>query len=132
MFQRNQAPATSSATAPEVEFEGDVTDAYAENAISAARAAGLLAKAQAAGVKLATKCIKKIPGVNKKFAKNCARNLKRAFRKNDKWPDPYWFEARVWDRVKDTEVTKKICILLPNQILDVILEIWGEGGFAWY
>ena len=95
MFQRNQAPATSSATAPEVEFEDDVTDAYAENAISAARAAGLLAKAQAAGVKLATKCIKKVPGVTKKFAKNCARNMKRAFRKNDKCPNPYWFEARV-------------------------------------
>ena len=124
MFQRNQAPATSSATAPEVEFEDDVTDAYAENAISAARAAGLLAKAQAAGVKLATKCIKKIPGVNKKFAKNCARNLKRAFRKNDKWPDPYLFEARAWDRVKDTEVTKKICILLPSEVLDVI---WKYG-----
>ena len=101
-----------------------MTDAYAENAISAARAAGLLAKAQAAGVKLATKCIKKVPGVTKKFAKNCARNMKRAFRKNDKWPDPYWFEARVWDRVKDAEVTKKICILLPSEVLDVI---WKYG-----
>jgi hypothetical protein len=124
MFQRNQAPATSSATAPEVEFLDDVQDMYAENVISAARATVLLKKAQNAGIKMAIKAVKKAPGVTKKTAKNLARNLRRHYRKNDKWPDPYWFQARVWDRVKDDEVTKKICILLPSEVLQTI---WKFG-----
>ena len=124
MFSRNQGAATSSATAPEVEFQDDVQDMFAENVISGARASILLEKAQNAGIKLATKAMKKAPGVTKKFAKNFARDLRRQIRKNDKWPDPYWFDARVWDRVNDKEVTKKICILLPSEVLETI---WKFG-----
>ena len=124
MFQRNQSAACSSATAPEVAFENDVRDIYAENAISAARATLLLDKAKRAGVKMMTKVMKKTPGVTKKFAKNFARDLRRKYRKNDKWPDPYWFDARVWDTTRDEEVTKKICILLPSDVLDTI---WKYG-----
>ena len=124
MFQRNQGPATSSATAPEVEFEDDVTDMFAENAVSAARATVLLHKAKRAGMKLATRFIKRIPGNTKKKTKNMARNLRKSLRKNDKWPDPYWFDARVWDRKLDKEVIKKICILLPSEVLETI---WKFG-----
>ena len=124
MFQRGAAPAASSSTDPQVAFQDDVEDLYAENVISAARAAHLLSKAQDAGIKVATKFIKKAPGVKKKFAKNVARNLRRSIRKHDKWPDPYWFDARVWDRRKDKEVTQKICILLPSEVLEVI---WTYG-----
>ena len=123
MFQRSQAPATSSATAPEVEFEDDVQDLYAENAISAARATILLEKAKKAGVKIITKAVKKAPGFTKKSAKNFARNLRRSVRRHDKWPDPYWFEARVWDRKLDMEVYKKICILLPSEVLETIWKL---------
>ena len=49
------------AAAPEVEFEDDVKDLYAENAMSAARATILLEKAKKAGIKIATKVVKKAP-----------------------------------------------------------------------
>jgi len=124
MFQRGAPPATSSNTDAGVEFEDDVQDLYAENAISATRAAHLLSKAKNAGIKIATKFIKKMPGVKPKFAKNCARNLRRSIRKDDNWPDVYWFDARVWDRKLDKEVVKKICILLPSEVLEVI---WKHG-----
>ena len=124
MFQRSQLPASRSATAAEVIFEDDVQDMYAENVISAARATNFLRKAQNAGIKLTVKALKKAPGVKKKTAKNFARDLRRHYRKNDKWPDPYWFEARVWDRVKNDEVIKKICILLPSEVLQTV---WKFG-----
>ena len=124
MFQRGAGPAASSSTDPHVAFEDDVQDMYSENVISASRASSLLAKAQEAGIKIATKFIKKAPGVKKKWVKNCARNLRRTMRKHDKWPDPYWFYARVWDRTKDKEVIKKICILLPSEVLETI---WKFG-----
>ena len=124
MFSRNPGAATSSATAPELEFQDDVQDMFAENVISGARAAILLEKAQNAGIKLAIKAMKKSPGVTQKFAKNHARNIRRKFRKNDNWPDPYWFEARVWDRKQDKEVTRKVCILLPSEVLETI---WKFG-----
>ena len=122
MFQRGSLPAASSSTAPEQVFQDDVQDMMGENVISGCRAALLLDKAQKAGTKLASKLIKKLPGVRKKYAKNMARNLRRHFRKDDKWPDPYWFDARVWDRSKDKEVVKKICILLPSEVLETIWE----------
>jgi hypothetical protein len=125
MFHRGAGPAASSSTAPEVQFEDDVQDLFAENAISAARASILMAKAQEAGIKIATKVVKKaFTGAKKKFLKNASRNLRRSIRKNDKWPDPYWFDARVWDRTKDEEVIKKICILLPSEMLEAI---WDNG-----
>ena len=122
MFHRGQGPAASSSSAPAVIFEDDVQDMFADNVISGARTANLLAKAQEAGINLATKVIKKLPGVKKKFAKNAARNLRRSWRKNDKWPDPYWFDARVWCRKDNKEAIKKICVLLPSEVLEVIWE----------
>ena len=81
-------------TAPEVAFQDDVQDMYAENVISAARASQCLAKAKDAGVKIAVQALKKT-GMTKKRLKNAARNLRRSVRKHDKWPDPYWFDKRV-------------------------------------
>jgi hypothetical protein len=124
MFQRQQQPASSSACAPDVIFQDDVEDMFADNVISGARAAVLLEKAKTAGVKVMGKMFKKAPGVSKKQKKNFCRDLKRKVRKNDKWPELYWFDARVWDRKKDEEVTKRICILLPSEILETI---WTFG-----
>ena len=84
MFQRNARPASSSATAPEVAFEDDVHDLFADNVISAAQAAKLSEKAQQAGVRLAIKQARQ-SGKGKSFAKNVARNLKRKIRKHDKY-----------------------------------------------
>jgi len=124
MFQRGAGPNVTAGSAPEVDFQNDVEDMFAENVISGARTAQLLDKAKRAGVKLCTRFIKKLPGKTKKWAKNAARDVTRRLRKNDHWPDPYWFEARVWDRVKDEEVTKKICILLPSELLECL---WKYG-----
>ena len=124
MFQRGAGPNVTAGSAPEVDFQNDVEDMFAENVISGARTAQLLDKAKRAGVKLCTRFIKKLPGKTKKWAKNAAREVTRRLRKNDHWPDPYWFEARVWDRVNDEEVTKKICILLPSELLE---RLWRYG-----
>ena len=124
MFHRGEGAASSSATAAEVEFQDDVEDMFADNLISGARASILLEKARRCGIRLATKAIKKAPGLTKKCKKNLARNLRRRIRKHDKWPEPYWFEARVWNRKKDKEEIKKICILLPSEILETI---WKFG-----
>ena len=124
MFQRNARPASSSATAPEVAFEDDVHDLFADNVISAAQATKLSEKAQQAGVCGWPSSKNRQSGKGKSFAKNVARNLKRKIRKHDKWPDKYWFDARVHDRKADKEVTKKICILLIHEVLEVI---WKYG-----
>ena len=125
MFQRGAKPRSDDSIAPEVEFQDDVEDLFADNTISATRTATLLRKAQDAGIKIASKVIKKaLHGVGKKFQKNAARSLRKEIRKDDKWPDPYWFDARVWSRKLDKEITTKICILLPSEVLEVI---WTFG-----
>ena len=55
MFQRNERPASSSATAPEVALEDDVHDLYADNVLSAAQATFLKEKARLAGVQFSSK-----------------------------------------------------------------------------
>ena len=122
MFQRSQGPASSSATAPERELEDDIQDLFAENLVSGTRASLLLDKAQKAGVKMATKVFKKLPGMRKKMAKNFARDLRRKMRRNDHWPDPYYFDARLWDQKKSKEVIEQVCVLLPSEVLEVIWE----------
>ncbi len=123
MFQRNERPASSSATAPEVALEDDVHDLYADNVLSAAQATFLKEKARLAGVQFSSKQ-PRLGGNKKKKKKNAARNLKRKIRKHDKWPDPYWFDARVHDKKKDTEVTKRMCILLAHEVLETL---WKYG-----
>ena len=122
MFQRGLGSAASSSIDPDVIFQDDVEDLFAENVISAARATMLLSKAKDAGVQVAIKVIKQLPGVKKKWLKNASRKLRRSIRRDDKWPEPYWFHARVWDRKADKEAIKKICILLPSDVLEVIWE----------
>ena len=124
MFQRGAGPRVVEGCAPEVEFQDDVEDLFAENVIGAARATRLLSKAKEAGVKIAAKAAKSIPGKSKKWAKNAARDMRRRIRKNDHWPDAYWFNARVFDRKRSKEVIKKICILLPSEILETL---WKYG-----
>ena len=106
-------------TAPAVSFQDDVQDIYAENVISAARASQCLAKAKDAGVKIAVQALKKT-GMTKKRLKNAAGNLGRSVTNHDKWLDPYWFDARVWYRVKQEEHIKRICIILPSEVLELI------------
>ena len=125
MFQRGAGPTQTPGCAPETEFQNDVEDMFAENVISGARATQLLAKARNAGVKIATRFLKKQAGGKKKrWYKNAARDMKRRIRKNDHWPDPYWFYARVWDRKKQEEVIQLICILLPSEVLECL---WKYG-----
>ena len=119
MFQRASTPSVGSGTAPDVALQDDIQDMYAENVISASRAQETLRKCKDAGVKIAIKAIKK-SGMTKKSCKNAARNLRRSIRRYDKWPDPYWFNARVWDRVKQKEAIKRICIMLPSEVLETI------------
>ena len=108
-------------TAPEVAFQDDTQAVYADNVISDARASQVMDKAKEAGGSIALKALK-TSGLTKKLLKNAARNLKRKIRKPDKWPDPYWFDARVWDRVEQEEKIKRICIMLPSEVLELI---WG-------
>ena len=88
MFQRGLGSAASSSTDPDVIFQDDVEDLFAENVISAARATMLLSKAKDAGVKVAIKVIKQLPGVKKKWLKNASRKLRTSIRRDDKWPEP--------------------------------------------
>ena len=73
--------------------------------------------------------------MTKKRLQNVAWNLRGSGRKHDKWPDPYWFDARVWDRVKQEERLKRICIYLPSEVLEMIWEfavkevLLSDGNF---
>ena len=102
-------PKVACGTSVGVAFQDDVRDMYAENVLSAARATVVMSKARGAGVKIAVKAIEK-SGVCKKFTKNVARNLRRRLRRHDEWLDSYWFDIWVWYRMKDEEITKRICI----------------------
>ncbi len=50
MFSRGSQPASSSNAPPEVDFQEDLEDLYADNVISAQRTAKLLHKASKAGI----------------------------------------------------------------------------------
>jgi hypothetical protein len=135
MFQRGAGPTEYEGCDPEVAFQDEVEDMFAENIFSGSRASILLGKAQKAGLKLAGKFIKKLPGKSKKWKKNAARDMRRRIRRNDHWPDPYWLDCRVWNRVKQKEETKKICILLPSDVLETLWTyglkpvLLGEGNY---
>ena len=88
MFQRGAGPTEYEGCDPNVALQDEVGDIFAENILSGARASILLGKAQSAGLKLAGKFIKKLPGKSKKFCKNVARDMRRRIRKNDHWPAP--------------------------------------------
>ena len=128
MFQRGAGPRVTDGCAPEVDFQNDVEDLFAENTIGATRASKLLGKANRAGVrlqaKLQAKLLKTAFGKTKSWAKNAARDLRTRTGNFDHWPEPYWLDARVWDRVRGEEVTKHICILLPSDVLEVV---WRHG-----
>lgn len=126
MFQRSHGacPASSSGAPASQLLKDDIQDLFAENMISGRRAFGLLDKAKDAGVKIAIKQIKKLPGVKKKFVKNFARDLRRKMKKNDHWPEPYSFECRLWNPKTRKEITERICIFLPSDILEMI---WDFG-----
>ena len=122
MFQRGAGPTEYEGCDPEVALQDEVDDMFAENIFSGSRASILLGKAQRCGLKLTGKFIKKLPGKSKQWKKNAARDMRRRIRKNDHWPDPYWLDCRVWNRVKQKEEVKKICILLPSE------EFWRLSG----
>jgi len=82
MFQRGAGPTEYEGCDPEVAFQDEVEDMFAENLVSGSRASILLGKAQKAGLKLAGKFIKKLPGKSKKWKKNAARDMRRRIRKN--------------------------------------------------
>lgn len=117
MFSRNSQPASSSGAPAAQTFREDVEDLYAENVISAQRAAKLLDKASAAG----------IPGIPNKVRKTIGKNQARDATRNklrlSKWPDYYWFTCRLQDRRTDTEYATEIPLNLPLEILATLWEL---------
>ena len=117
MFSRSTQPASSSNVPPEVEFQNDIEDMFAENLVSAQRIATVFDKATKAG----------IPGISKKVrkrtGKNQARDLTRHILKNTKWPDYYYFDCRVRDRKTDKEYVTEIPIHLPTEILEALWDL---------
>lgn len=117
MFSRASQPASSSTARPEVTFQDDVADMYAESLISAQRAAKLLNKAANAGVKGISRKVRKLVG------KNQARDYTRQRLKHNKWPDYYFFNCRVLNRRNLEEYTAAVPMLLPLEILEVLWEL---------
>ena len=118
MFSRSSQPASSSTARPEVNFQGDVADLYAESLISAQRASKLLHKASEAGVR----------GISRKVRKSCGKNQARDYGrqllKRNKWPDYYFFPCKVKNRKDETEYTADIPIFLP---LEILAMLWDLG-----
>jgi len=117
MFSKHRLPKTSDGEAPNVAFQEDVEDLYAENLISANRCQQLLGKAHKAGVKVLKKTVKQL------FKKNAARSVLNRRLKNTKWPDKYWAEVRVWDKKTQSEGKQWICIHLIHELLDTIFQL---------
>ena len=97
-----------------------------ENLISSSRCQRIIRKGVKAGIKkvlgrFAKKSVKKDESLSGK--KNAARAYARAELHNTKWPEQYEFDARVWDRVKNEEVTSKISILLIHELLEMICKL---------
>lgn len=123
MFQRNALPASSNGADPEEKFVREIDALFAENIIGGERAERILESANEAGVKMVRRILKRTK-MSKKRRQNACRDMRRRRRKNDKWPDPYEFTARVMDQRRGIEIEQKISILLPSEILEAI---WTYG-----
>lgn len=117
MFSRASQPSSSSHVPPEVAFEDDVADLYAENLVSAQRVSKLLDKATKAGVKNINAKVKRTIG------KNQARSFTRHRLRRTKWPSYYWFDCRVRHKRTQDEFVTQICMVLPHEVLDMLVEL---------
>ena len=117
MFARASQPASSSNAPAEQDFLEDVEDLFAENLVSGQRTARLLKKASKAGIKGIKESLRKTTG------KNQARDMSRHKLKHNKWPSYYYFNCRVKDRRTAKEVTTKLPMFLPLDVLEMLWEL---------
>ena len=119
MFSRNSQPSSSSHGRPDDDFVADVRDLQAENLVSAQRATTLLRKAACAGVNVP-------PKIKQGRGHNMARQQLRQALKRTKWPEYYWFQCRVVRRKTKTNFSASLCMMLPQEILEMIWELGSE------
>ena len=56
-------------------------------------------------------------------AKNAARDLRRKLMKGSKWPSVYEAHIRFWSVKQQLEVTRKVALLLPHEIIGAMADI---------
>ena len=56
-------------------------------------------------------------------SKNVARDLRRKLLRNSRWPSMYIAEVRVWSQKLKTEITQKLAMLLPHEVVGALAEI---------
>ena len=117
MFSKHRLLTPGGSQPSHTVLQEDVEDLYAENLISAKRCQTVLNKAHKAGIKGLRKVAKSLLG------KNHARTIVRRKLKNTKWPDQYWVEVRVWNKLARREEKQWVCIHLIHEILAVIWEL---------
>ena len=56
-------------------------------------------------------------------AKNVARDLRRRLLRHSKWPSVYVADVRVWSSTHKAEVTQKLAMLLPHEVIGALAEV---------
>ena len=114
--------------AAEQRLQANIDALASANLISANRTESLLADAQAAGVKGIKRCIRYDSTENGPNAinTNAARGYTRRKLKHSHWPKHYYFQCRLWDPKTSSIKSEEICMDLPHEIAQMLLELGQE------